>query len=239
MDYSALEGIGLTNIEVKVFVTLLETGESKAGKIIEKSGLQSSSVYNAINSLISKGLVSYIKKSEIKYYKATDPETIVEYIDMKKRDYLKILPLLKEKQNKKEEEKVEFFKSYKGIKILFIKLLKDSKKGDTYRTFNIEEPEKYEIAGWKVFTSLKELMKEKGIKVKGIFSEKTRHKSTKTSRMQKKYLDSPLLPNTSILNDKVAIISWGDIPSGVLIYSEDISKKYVKYFEHMWKVAKK
>jgi HTH-type transcriptional regulator, sugar sensing transcriptional regulator len=239
MDYSAFEGIGFTNIEAKVFTILLELGESKAGKIIEKSGLQSSSVYNAINSLISKGMISYIKKSEVKYYRAANPESIVDYIDMKKRDYMKIIPFLKEKQNIREEEKVEFFKSYSGIKILLSKLIKDAKKGDIYRTFSIEEPEKYETARWRVFKSLKELMREKGLNVRGIFSEDTRYKSKKTSKMQKRYLSTPLPPNTSILNDKIAIISWEDVPSGILIHSKDIAEKYIKFFEHMWDIAKK
>lgn len=239
MDYSALEGIGLTNTEVRVFITLLELGESKAGKIIEKSGLQSSSVYNAVNSLISKGMISYIRKSEVKYYKTANPEAIVDYIDMKKKDYLKILPILKEKQSKKEEEKVEFFKSYSGIKILMSKLLIDSKKGDIYRVFNIEEQEKYEEARLKVFKSLKGLTNEKKLVVRGIFSEENRRKPKKTSRMQKRYLDTPMPPYTSILNDKIAIISWEDSPSGILIHSKDISKKYANFFEHMWKIAKK
>lgn len=240
MDYSALEEIGITNTEVKVFVTLLELGESKAGRIIEKSGLQSSSMYNAMNSLISKGLVSYVKKSEVKYYLAADPETIIEYIDMKKKDYLKLLPMLKEKQNKKDEEKVEFFKSYKGIKILLSKLMKDTKEGDIYRTFNIEDPEKYTEARWKVFSSLKEIMKEKKLVAKGIFSEKNRYKSKSKSIMKKRYLSIPLPPNTSIVNDKVSIISWEtDEPSGILIHSKDIAEKYIKFFEHMWKIGKR
>jgi len=239
MDYSALEGIGLSSTEVKVFVKLLELGESKAGRIIEKSGLQSSSVYNAVNSLISKGLISYIRKSEVKYYRTADPEVIVDYIDMKKRDYLKILPLLKEKQNKKEEEKVEFFKSYGGIKILFLNFLKDSKKGDIYRTFNTEEPEEYEETKLRVFKSLKCLMKQKKLVMRGIFNEENRKKSKKDSIMQKKYLSTPMPPNTSILNDKVAIISWEEVPSGIIIHSKDIAKKYSDFFEHTWKIAKK
>lgn len=64
MDITVLEDIGLSKSEVKVFVTILELGESKAGKIIEASNLQSSSVYNSINSLINKGFVSYIKKGQ-------------------------------------------------------------------------------------------------------------------------------------------------------------------------------
>ena len=111
MDTSALEDIGLSSTEIKIFITILQLGETKAGKIIEKSKLQSSSVYNAINSLINRGLVSYIKKGKIKFYKSANPETILDYIDLKKREFLKLLPELKAKQKRIVEEGVEFFKS--------------------------------------------------------------------------------------------------------------------------------
>ena len=104
MDTDVLENIGLSQTEVKVFLSLLKSGESKAGGVIKKSGLHSSSVYNAINSLIKKGLVSYVKESQIKYYRAADPEVIFDYIDIKKREYEKILPDLKAYQQQKKEE---------------------------------------------------------------------------------------------------------------------------------------
>ena len=238
MDTTVLEDIGLSQTEIKIFIVILELGESKAGKIIEKSNLQSSSVYNSINSLINKGLVSYIKKSQVKYYKAADPETIIDYIDSKKREFLKLLPQLKEKQNKKQLEGVEFFKSFKGIKTIISELLKTAKEGDTFRTFSIEDPEEYEKAREKVFRATKQIMKEKKIKMKGLFHKKTRYVPTKSSIMQKRYLNFPMPPNAMIINDKVAIISWENEPSGILIHSKDIAQKYENFFEHMWKIAK-
>lgn len=239
MDTSVLEDIGLSATEIKIFITILELGESKAGKIIEKSGLQSSSAYNAINSLIGKGLVSYIKKSQVKFYKSADPEVILDYIDLKKREFMKILPELKEKQNKKESEGVEFFKSFKGIKTIMSELFKNAKKGDIFRTFSIEDPEQYEKARERVFRTVKQIVKEKKLKMKGIFHKQTGYKPTKTSIMQKKYVNMPMPPNTMIINDKIAIISWRDEPSGILIYSKDLSKMYEDFFEHMWESAKK
>ena len=239
MDTSILEDIGLSPTEIKIFLTILELGESKAGKIIEKSGLQSSSAYNAINSLINRGLVSYIKKSQVKYYKAADPEAILDYLDLKKREFLKILPELKEKQNKKQSEGVEFFKSFKGMKTIMLELLKDAKKGDVYRTFSVENPEEYEKAREKVFKATKQIIKDKEIKMKGLFHKKNRYKPAKSSIMQKRYLNAPMPPNTIIINDKVAIISWHDEPSGILIHSKDIAQTYEEFFEHMWKKAKK
>lgn len=46
-------------------------------------------------------------------------------------------------------------------------------------------------------------------------------------------------PNTMILNDKVAIISWEVDPSGILIHSKRISSLYSAFFESMWNLAKK
>ncbi len=241
MDISILEEIGLSNTEVKVFLALLGLGESKAIEIIRKSKLQSSSMYNALNHLIEKGFVAYIKKHKIKYYKCSDPETILKYLELKKSEFLRILPELKEKQKKVEKEGVEFYKSYKGIKTLFLELLKDGKKGDIYRSIAFEEKEEYIKASEKLFAAAKSLVKEKKIITKVITHEKTRKpkdKKTKTI-FNKRYVDFPLLPNTLIFKDKTAIISWTDEPSGILIHSKDIAEKYSKFFDHLWKLGKK
>lgn len=240
MDTTALEDIGLSKTEVKVFLTISRLGECRSGKVIEKSGLQSSSIFNSINSLISKGLVSYIKRSDVKYYKAAEPEAILDYIESKKQEYLKILPALKEEFKPTSEEGVEYFRSIKGIKSLISELMIDSKPGDEYLTFAIEDPEEYQTARDKVFSTTKVLSQEKKLKMKGIFSEKIRYAPTRTTRMQKRYLSIPLPPNTLILNDKVAIILWkGQEPSGILIRSSEIANKYKLFFNHLWEIGKK
>ena len=237
MDITILEGVGLTPLEAKIFIIVLELGESKAGRIIEKSGMQSSSVYNALHGLILKGLVSYIKKSEVKYYKSADPEAILDYLELKKREYLKILPELKSKQKSVSDEGVEYFKSYKGIRTILSNLFKDSKVGDKYLTFSIEDQKEYERAREKVFRPIKQLIRNKKLDSKGIFSSKTDYSISKNPVIKKRYLNIPLPPNTLIFNDKVAIISWNNEPQGILIKSKDIADKYAAFFEAMWKIA--
>lgn len=238
MDTKALEGIGLSQNEIKVFLEMLKLGETKAGAIIAKAGLQSSAVYNAINGLINKGLISYIKQGKIKYYKATSPEAIIDYLETKKEEYRKTLPELKA-LTPKEIENVEFYKSVRGIKTLLSNLIKDAKKGDIYRFFSIEDPEEYRLATDKVYDLQKPIRKEKGIKTKGLFAERTRKVAGVSSINYKKYLNFPLPPNTQMLNNKVAIITWkGEEPSGILISSKDIYETYVRFFEHLWGIAK-
>ncbi len=239
MDTSVLEGIGLSKNEISVFLKMLQLGESKAGAIISKVNLQSSAVYNAINSLVAKGLVSYIKKGQIKYYKAASPETIADYLDTKKEEYMKVLPELK-KFMPTEIENVEFYKSFRGIKTLLAELLKDSRPKDIYRFFSIEDEKEYKLATEKVYDLQKSVRKENKIITRGLFAEKLRSLAGVSSITQKKYLNFPLPPNTQMLNDKVAIITWkGEEPSGILIRSKDIYETYIRFFEHLWSVAKK
>ena len=239
MDTSMLEDLGLSKNEISIFISLLKLGESKAGEIITLTKLQSSAVYNAINSLIERGLVSYIKKSQVKYYRAAEPETMLDYIDTKKREYEGMLPELKALQKKSSEEGVEFFKSYKGIKTLMFELLKDSSKGDIYRFFSVEDPEEYKKAVEMVFRAAKQIRKEKKIFSKGLYSGKTRHIVKASSITKKRFLNFSMPPNTHIFRDKVAIIDWkGNEPVGILIHSQDMADSYAKFFEHMWEKAK-
>jgi len=239
MDTSFLEGIGLSKNEIKVFLVMLKIGESKAGAIISKAGLQSSAVYNAINSLIDKGLVSYIKQGQIKYFKAASPDVLSDYLDTKKEEYLKVLPELKSFMHGSIEG-VEFYKSLRGVKTLISELLKDSKKGDIYRFFSIEDEKEYRFATDNLYELQKGIRKTKGIITHGLFSENIRKQTKGSSVTQRRFLNSPLPPNTQMLNDKIAIISWkGEEPSGILIRSKDIYDTYVIFFEHMWKIANK
>ena len=71
MDNQILETlikIGLTDAEAKIYLVLLELGSSQAVHITSKSALHRRTVYDAIERLVEKGLVSYIRENNIKKY---------------------------------------------------------------------------------------------------------------------------------------------------------------------------
>ena len=78
MEREILQNLGFTQSEAKVYLTLLKSGLVKVGHIIEKSGLQSSTIHNTLHSLIDKGFVTYIFKDKIKRYQAVDPNLILK-----------------------------------------------------------------------------------------------------------------------------------------------------------------
>ena len=84
MSTKLLREIGLTPSEIDIYLTLLKAGSIKAGELTKEVNLHRSRVYEAINRLLEKGLISYIIKNNIKYFEASDPENLITYIEEQK-----------------------------------------------------------------------------------------------------------------------------------------------------------
>ena len=85
MDLRLLEEIGLTKGEIAVYMALLDVGSSTVGPIIDKANVSSSKVYDILERLMDKGLVSFVIKSGTKNFEAADPERLLDYMKEKKR----------------------------------------------------------------------------------------------------------------------------------------------------------
>jgi len=59
-----LQGIGLTDGETKAYLAMLELGSSTVGPIAKKSGISYSKIYEVLQRLIDKGIVSFIVKEK-------------------------------------------------------------------------------------------------------------------------------------------------------------------------------
>ena len=53
-----LERIGLSPNEVKIYLTLLRLGASKAGKIAKEAQVDRSATYDSLKRLLEKGIIS-------------------------------------------------------------------------------------------------------------------------------------------------------------------------------------
>src|SRR3989338_328236 len=101
-----LEKVGISKAEARLYLALTRLGSSSTGAIIKETGLRKSTVYESLGRLMEKGLVSYVIKNNIKFFEASDPERLVDFIDEKRRemeeskdDIRKILPDLKSMGN--------------------------------------------------------------------------------------------------------------------------------------------
>ena len=130
---NALEGIGLSRNESKIYVTLLNLGSSTAGIIAEKSKIYRTNVYEASQRLIEKGLVSYIFKGHQKMFQAEDPSKIMNMFKEKEEAFKKILPQLTlDNKLTKNKEKVTIYEGIKGIKVILWDTLKEKEETNSF-----------------------------------------------------------------------------------------------------------
>ena len=97
-----LREIGFSEREAKVYLALLELGQTTVGPIAAKTRIQHSKVYPTLEKLIDRGLVSFIIRSKTKYFQASDPTHISNILRERERKFNAILHKLKQKQKHSE-----------------------------------------------------------------------------------------------------------------------------------------
>ena len=242
MNTAILEDLGLTQAEIKVYLTLLELGTSTAGEILKKCKLQNSVMHRALNSLIEKSLINFILEGRRKIYQATDPEHFFNFIDDKKTRFQQILPELKKKQTfAKKKETATIFRGIRGIKEVYSIMI--STKGKEYNTFGGGYP-CMDLMGdaWWANMHLRRL--EHKLPARQVFDETVRstgddYNKRKISHV--KFLSKEFFQaqETVIVGDKVAIAVFTDNPYAFLIEDKVVANGYRKHFEVLWKLAKK
>jgi sugar-specific transcriptional regulator TrmB len=75
-----LESFGLTTGEAKAYLALMTLGPSTVGPIAKKSSISYSKIYEVLQRLIEKGLVSSTTKEKTRHYQAVPPSRIIEFL---------------------------------------------------------------------------------------------------------------------------------------------------------------
>lgn len=108
-----LTQLDLSKNEAIIYETLLKYGESSVSYISEKSGIHRRNIYDTINHLLSKGLVSEIVNSKENTYSAVNPKKLSEVIKEKEVNLNSILPDLENMYKSRPSSESVFI--YKGI----------------------------------------------------------------------------------------------------------------------------
>ena len=251
METKILEEIGLTKTEIKIYLALLKLGQTTTTNIIKEAEIHASKVYEFLEKLIQKGLVSYVIKSNKKYFSASNPTFLKEFM-REKENKLKeqekeidtLLPKLKEIQaSGKEVIQSEIYEGLKGLKSVYEKILNVLGKNDTQYIIGAPKIGNELLEGYLLEWHKKRL--KKGIRCKIIYDNdakeygKVREKMPLTEvRYMPKEISSPMW--IEIWGDYVAI---GHIKERnavlFLIHDRGIAKGYLDYFNLIWKIAKK
>jgi sugar-specific transcriptional regulator TrmB len=240
-----LEQIGLTRGESKVYLALLNTGETTTGPIIKKAQITGSKVYDILERLSRKGLVACVVKNGTKYFYAAPPGKLVEYVEKEEQALRERKKLLEElvpklesqlKINEKSQS-VYLFEGFRGIKTVFDMILENVEPGKEYLAFTLGE----ELKDKDVMLFLKSYHKKRirrkisvriiaNLKEKSLFKELSKLKYLKI-----KYIDNSVPTGVFVFGDYVATFTFVEKPLAFVIKSEKVASYYRNFFEYMWK----
>jgi sugar-specific transcriptional regulator TrmB len=249
MNTSVLKEIGLTDSEIKVYLALLEIGVSTKSAIVKKAQITSSKVYEIIDKLMDKGLVSYSIINKVKHFKAAQPSMINEYIkekistlESKSEEINQMIPLLTQFIATKQNISAEIFEGWKGLSTMYQNMIDTVSKNETDYVFGAskgKDPERTRI----FFDKYMDKAFKKKIKIKMIMNENSR-KYYESSQVVKKHVEVRFLKQTTpteinVYSNKVLIVVLSDNPLGIMMTGKEIADSFKEYFEAMWNIAKK
>lgn len=238
--------LGFNQNEAKVYLSLVKFGKSDANQIIKDTKFHKNIVYDNLEKLINKGLVTYIIEGKKRIFSISSPDMLVEHVEdninrlneMKRlaaevadeiRAKQKILPV---------KQEASILRGKEGIRAYHKEIIEKQK---SYLIFGAPK-ESVDIMSGVFWENFQTKRIDDKIKVNMIFNSSLKNfgEKLKNKYTNIRYFDKDFEPltQTDVHEDKVAIIVWTETPLLFLIENEEVAKSYKEYFERMWKQAK-
>ena len=242
-----LEDMGLTKNESLVYLTLLQLGTSKTGEILKQSKLNSGKIYEILEALKIKGLVSESVINKVKHYTAAPPSQLLEFVD-RKREALKkeeenirsLLPELEGLRNITfETTQALTYTGFRGLKTAAGEALAAMNPEEDIIAMGITVHKDLRYNEfWKRWS--KERIKRK-IRARHLFSEKSSYFETfkHLPFTQARFITAITPVAVDVFGkDKVLILNYQDPVSCILIYDKNAATSFRQFFEQLWKIAR-
>lgn len=127
----ALQEYGLTDQEITVYLILLQKGKCTLQEVAKETPVPRSTVYNTLNYLGKKGLVSKLTIKNVSHYSAADPIKFKENLKRKENVIDSILPELSRLKDSVDfNNNVEVYEGAIGVFTVYSDVFKE--KGQKY-----------------------------------------------------------------------------------------------------------
>jgi HTH-type transcriptional regulator, sugar sensing transcriptional regulator len=234
-----LKSYGLSDKEVNIYLTALKSSSSTANRLSELSGIRRSTVYEILESLKKKGLVSSFMREKKYYFSAAAPETLIKLLKEKEKTIQTILPELKKLIDSIHERPgVELFEGTLGI------------KGAVEDMLNYKEIHGYgaSVVADRVFGSFTANFAKKRVENK-VMLKGVMEKNIPSHMLEKDVKKFTQIRTLDTLKDhnsvyfiyghKIIIITLGQELVAMRITSPLLVESQEKIFNFLWRSAKK
>lgn len=237
---TVLKNVGLTEIEARIYLGLLELGEANLKDISDKISVPRTSIYAPIKILLEKGIVEFYERRGRKYYLASSPERVLELhktnihaLEERLEDFKEFTGVTNAKP------KIRFFEGREGVKLVLNEILEEKRFFSA--TTSIENMNKVASDYFENF--IEERIK-RNLKVRLLTNRSAESQSMKNSDdvalRETRFVPQGYRFDTAnyIFGDKVAILSIKKEPvTALLIEDREIAETQRMYFDLIWKMA--
>lgn len=234
--FDELKAFGLSDNEITTYITLLKTGTSTANRIAKLSEIRRSTTYDSLNALVRKGLAAQFTKEKVLFFKAAEPNKIVELLDQRRQRIQKIIPELEQMQGQdKEQSGVVFFEGMKGV-ITALQDILDS--GNDFLWFGSRKKAQKTLSFYPDNFTQKRI--EKKISTKAILAEEDKnqkiikeHKYRQFSKIKFSKRLNGIKTVVFIYGDKVTFLNCTDNPSAIIIRNKALVEHQKRIFANL------
>lgn len=243
-----LKKLGLSWNETKVYLSLVKIGETPVGGIINDLKVHRQIIYNALDELEKRNMVTKTLRNKVNHYKITDPEILVENIRQQELIASRVSRRIEEelKQTKKEHE-INIYNGKENIRRFFIKIFKEEPIGSTYYILGGQGKRLEEVLGEKFFYGeYDNVRKERKLHSKNILSETFRkdigdfYQKLDTSIRETRYVSfESINPIITLIHDKsVCFMSLAEELFVIEIRNKSLRDAQLEHFNLLWNIAK-
>lgn len=238
MKQQTLMEIGMTKNEAEAYLALLELGPSTVVEIANKCKLHRPNIYDSLQKLMEKGIVSIIFKEKIKYYQASDPSMLDKLLKEKELKLQGIMPDLYAIFNMKKTK--SFANVYEGINAVTKILDGLLRHNDNILVYGIPKVAP-DMVRFFIMNFHKRRIEQK-ITMKHIYNFNAMERIKLLNSMpytEAKYAPSEVesLVATFVCGNEVTLIIWTETPKVIQIIDNEASESYRQYFNLLWKIA--
>ncbi|OGY78476.1 MAG: hypothetical protein A3B74_02155 [Candidatus Kerfeldbacteria bacterium RIFCSPHIGHO2_02_FULL_42_14] len=243
----ALLHLGLSDKEATVYIALLTLGKATVSVVAREAGINRTTGYDILDSLVNLGLVTISGKEPKQEYIAGSPANIRKLLSSRIRrdnelfEYAEaIIPQLTSLHNISDRPKIRFYEGTDGLKHVYEDTLTSH---ETIRAYAAVDDMYKALPDY--FPKYYQRRTKRGIKIRAVIpatdagkeraaQDKTENRDTALVSPDKFYFS----PEINIYDNKVMIASWRE-KLGIIIESNEIAEAMKKIFELSWQEAKR
>lgn len=241
-----LQNFGFGEKEATVYLALLEIGKGTVSQISRKAGINRTTGYDILGSLINKGVVNLSGKEPKTEYSAEPPESVIEYLkkeakkaEEKAKEAENLIPNLLRVYSAQNRPRIKFYEGTEGLKHVYEDTLTSTEPIRAYAT--VDDMHK---ALPNYFPEYYKRRALKNISIRAIVPEtetgREREKHNAEEKREIAFVPADkyyFSPEINIYDNKVMIASWRE-KLGVIIESAEIADAMKKIYELAWQKAK-